>query len=289
MPLPGDELAVGIGSGWRTPQSAQSAQSVPNWRSGYSMPRPPPSQQQPSEASAGIPMRVTVLMQRAGVPITARGVLVTARNMPITARPSLTTVPMTARTVLVTARLVPMMARPILTTVPITARGVLVTARGVPMTAQKRPSEPGPPSSQSALKVTHGIEPLFGGRLGAGCPAGGRGGGDGIETRGPKSMQSVPKAHVANLEPGPPLPPAFRQLFVCTMPEECGGGDGDAVRAPQSTQSVPAAHVVGNSELGPPSKHSASKSKKHIVVHMPVPARKGGGLAAGSDSGWPGP
>ena len=157
------------------------------------------------------------------------------------------------------------------------------------MTAQKRPSEPGSPSSQSALKVTHGIEPLFGGRLGAGCPAGGRGGGDGIETRGPTSMQSVPKAHVATLEPGPPLPPAFRQLFVCTMPEECGGGDGDAVRAPQSTQSVPAAHVVGNSELGPPSKHSASKSKKHIVVHMPVPARKGGGLAAGSDSGWPGP
>jgi hypothetical protein len=31
-----------------------------------------------------------------------------------------------------------------------------------------------------------------------------------METRGPKSMQSVPKAHVANLEPGPPLPPAFR-------------------------------------------------------------------------------
>ena len=39
-----------------------------------------------------------------------------------------------------------------------------------------------------------------------------------METRGPQSMQSVPKANVANLELGPPLPPALRQLFVCTMP-----------------------------------------------------------------------
>ena len=91
-----------------------------------------------------------------------------------------------------------------------------------------------------------------------------------METRGP---QSVPKAHVANLEPGPPLPPALRQLFVCTMAEECG--------APQSTQSVPYAHVL-NSELGPP-------SKKLVVVQMPVPARKEDGLAAGGGSGWPGP
>ena len=125
--------------------------------------------------------------------------------------------------------------------------------------------------------------PLQGGELAVGIGSGWR------TPQSAQSAQSVPKAHVATLEPGPPLPPAFRQLFVCTMPEECGGGDGDAVRAPQSTQSVPDAHVVGNSELGPPSKHSASKSKKHIVVHMPVPARKGGGLAAGSDSGWPGP
>ena len=119
---------------------------------------------------------------------------------------------------------------------------------------------------------------MLGGSLGAGCPAGGRGGGDVLETRGP---QSVPKAHVANLEPGPPLPPALRQLFVCTMAEECGGGGGDEVRAPQSTQSVPYAHVL-NSELGPP-------SKKHVVVQMPVPARREDGLAAGGGSGWPGP
>jgi len=66
MPLPGGELAVSSGSGWRMPQSAQSAQSVPFWPSGSSAPGPPSSQQQPSEASAGIPMRVTVLMQRAG-------------------------------------------------------------------------------------------------------------------------------------------------------------------------------------------------------------------------------
>ena len=102
-----------------------------------------------------------------------------------------------------------------------------------------------------------------------------------METRGPQSMQSVPTAHVANLEPGPPL-------FVCTMPEECGGGGGDAMRAPQSTQSVLYAHL-GNSELGPPSKPSASDAKKHVVVQMPVPARKGGELAAGGGSGWPGP
>ena len=42
MPLPGGELAVGSGSGWRMPQSAQSV-------SGYSAPGPP-SSQQPSEA-----------------------------------------------------------------------------------------------------------------------------------------------------------------------------------------------------------------------------------------------
>ena len=65
MPLPEGELAVSSG-GWRMPQSAQSAQSVPYWPSGHSAPGPPSSQQQPSEASAGIPMRVTVLMQRAG-------------------------------------------------------------------------------------------------------------------------------------------------------------------------------------------------------------------------------
>ena len=73
------------------------------------------------------------------------------------------------------------------------------------------------------------------------------------------------------------------------MPEECGGGDGETVHAPQSTQSVPPAHVVGTSELGPPSKPSASDAKKHVVVQMRVPARKGGGLASGGDSGWPGP
>jgi hypothetical protein len=49
MPLPGGELAVGSGSGWRMPQSAQSAQSVPYWPSRYSAPGPP-SSQQPSEA-----------------------------------------------------------------------------------------------------------------------------------------------------------------------------------------------------------------------------------------------
>ena len=106
-----------------------------------------------------------------------------------------------------------------------------------------------------------------------------------MKTRGPQSMQSVPTAHVANLDPGPPL----RQLFVCAMPEECGGGDGETVHAPQSTQSVPHAHVAGNSELGPTSKPSASDAKKHVVVQMPVPARKGGELAAGGGSGWPGP
>ena len=66
MPLPGGELAVCRGSGWRMPQSAQSV-------SGYSAPGPP-SSQQPSEASAGIPMRVTVLMQRAGGAVDAGGV-----------------------------------------------------------------------------------------------------------------------------------------------------------------------------------------------------------------------
>ena len=58
----GGRLAVGGGSGWRI---LQSAPSVPYWPSGYSVPGPP-SSQQPSEEQAGIPMRVTVLMQRAG-------------------------------------------------------------------------------------------------------------------------------------------------------------------------------------------------------------------------------
>ena len=98
-----------------------------------------------------------------------------------------------------------------------------------------------------------------------------------MKTRGPQSTQSVPKAHVANLEPGPPLSPALRQSFVYTMAEECGGGGGETLRAPQS---VPYAHI-GSSEPGPPSKHSAAK--KHVVVQMPVSARNVGG------SGWPGP
>ena len=66
----GGGLAVGGGRGWRMPQSAPS---VPYWQSGYSAPGPP-SSQQPSEASAGIPMRVTVLMQRAGGAAGAGGV-----------------------------------------------------------------------------------------------------------------------------------------------------------------------------------------------------------------------
>ena len=70
MPLPWGELAVGIGSGRRMPQSVWS---VPYWPSGYSAPGPP-SSEQPSEASAGIPMRVTVLMQRAGGAAGAGGV-----------------------------------------------------------------------------------------------------------------------------------------------------------------------------------------------------------------------
>ncbi len=71
IPLLGGELAVGSGSGWCMPQSVQS---VPYWPSGYSAPGPPPSSQQPSEALAGIPMRVTVLMQRAGGVAGAGGV-----------------------------------------------------------------------------------------------------------------------------------------------------------------------------------------------------------------------
>ena len=69
-----------------------------------------------------------------------------------------------------------------------------------------------------------------------------------METRGPQSTQSVPKAHVANLEPGPPLSPALRQSFVYTMAEECGGGGGETLRAPQS---VPYAYI-GSTELGLP-------------------------------------
>ena len=107
-----------------------------------------------------------------------------------------------------------------------------------------------------------------------------------MEMRGPQSTQSVPKAHVANLEPGPPLSPALRQSFVYTLAKECGGGGGETLRAPQS---VPYAHIR-SSEPGPPSKHSASDAKKHVVVQMPVSARKGrGALACGGGSGWPGP
>ena len=89
-----------------------------------------------------------------------------------------------------------------------------------------------------------------------------------MKTRGPQSTQSMPKAHVANLEPGPPLSPALRQSFVYTMPEECGGGGGDTLRAPQSTQSVLYAHI-GSSEPVPPSKHPASDAKKHLGCLAP--------------------
>ena len=70
-----------------------------------------------------------------------------------------------------------------------------------------------------------------------------------MKTRGPQSTQSMPKAHVANLEPGPPLSPALRQSFVYTMPEECCGGGSATLRAPQS-------------------KHSESDAKKHACWHL---------------------
>jgi hypothetical protein len=69
---------------------------------------------------------------------------------------------------------------------------------------------------------------------GGGCTAGDRGGGDGMETRGPQPTQSGTMAHSAASESGSPpsslheLPPAMRQLFMQTMAEECSGdGDGD--------------------------------------------------------------
>ena len=77
-----------------------------------------------------------------------------------------------------------------------------------------------------------------------------------MKTRGPQSTQSMPKAHVANLEPGPPLSPALRQSFVFTMPEDCCGGGSATLRAPQSTPSVLYAHIE-SSEPVPPSKHPA--------------------------------
>ena len=46
MPLPGGDLVVGSGSGWRMPHSGQS---VPYWPSGYSAPGPPSSQQPSKE------------------------------------------------------------------------------------------------------------------------------------------------------------------------------------------------------------------------------------------------
>ncbi len=69
-----------------------------------------------------------------------------------------------------------------------------------------------------------------------------------METRWPPSPHSVPWAHVANSEPGPPpslheLPPALWQLFVHTMPGEWGGVGGDAVRPSQSTQSLSYAQI----------------------------------------------
>ena len=65
-----------------------------------------------------------------------------------------------------------------------------------------------------------------------GCTAGDRGGGDGMETRGPQPTQSGTMAHSAASESGSPpsslheLPPAMRQLFMQTMAGECSGGDG---------------------------------------------------------------
>ena len=77
-----------------------------------------------------------------------------------------------------------------------------------------------------------------------------------MKTRGPQSTQSMPKAHVAYLEPGMPLSPALRQSFVFTMPEECCGGGSATLCAPQSTPSVLYAHIE-SSEPVPPSKHPA--------------------------------
>ena len=71
--------------------------------------------------------------------------------------------------------------------------------------AQLRNSEPGPPSSQSPSEAQLHVSPqrttlggyggLVGGMGGDGGVGGGggvRGGGDGMETRGPQSMQSEP-------------------------------------------------------------------------------------------------
>ena len=100
----------------------------------------------------------------------------------------------------------------------VTALGVLATACTVGAVGADQVAEAAVIASSVGDVEARVRAVMLGGRLGAGCPAGGRGGGDGMETRGPQSMQSVPKANVANLELGPPLPPALRQLFVCTMP-----------------------------------------------------------------------
>ena len=52
-------------------------------------------------------------------------------------------------------------------------------------------SEPWLPSSQSALEAKKLVfVQMPGGRVGAGCTAGDRGGGDGMEMRGPQPTQS---------------------------------------------------------------------------------------------------
>ena len=63
--------------------------------------------------------------------------------------------------------------------------------RPVPLTAVDRHGH-STVFGQSILEITkHGLEHMFGGGLGAGCAAGGRGGGDGMETHGPQPTQSV--------------------------------------------------------------------------------------------------
>ena len=114
-------------------------------------------------------------------------------------------------------------------------------------------------------------------------------GGGARGTRGPQSVQSVPRAQLRNSEPGPPssqsASEAHTHVSVQRGVDDGGSDDGGArgTRGPQSVQSVPY-WQSGNSAPGPPSSQKPSEAYVGNPTHRSLqsaPLAGGGDATAG--------
>lgn len=159
---------------------------------------------------------------------------------------------------------------------------------------------------------------LAGGYGGVGGDGSGDGGnttggdaiGEGVGARGPQSVQSVPRSHMAYSLPRPPSSQSPSEatrhvlehvgsdtgeggggrLVGGAMGEKAtGGGDefgfGSVGRLPQSTQSVPRSHEA-NSAPAPPSSQSPSAECRHVLVQSPGEGGGDGGTGGAPGGGF---